>query len=519
MSDNCGPTEENEPDCNGSQETSTLAFDLLDKVPGHMWSMDPSGCFLYRNRSMENYFGPGLPRDKVDWLERVHRDDRRYVATVWQESMKSGLHFDSAHRLRSAEGEFRWFRASGRPSKDVHGRIMVWHGQTIDIEHQKKAEETLRARSVELSLLVDMVPSNLWRLTPDGTTTLVNRRMADYLGLEVLDVSSVESVMDTIFHPDDADAVYAELTRCLATGARFSMRYRLLRADGVYRWMSGRAEPMRDQDGNIVQWFGLCHDIEDQVQTTAALRRSAEKLARATQAANLSQLSASIAHEVNQPLAAVATNADTCLRWLSTDPPNVERGKLAAQRIIQDVLAAADVVSRVRALFKHQPQARTMEDVNLIVHEVLDLMDDEIASTTTRVDIDLEPNLPKASLDRVQIQQVLVNLIRNGIQAMDIMSPLRSLKITSTRECPDTIRISVEDSGSGFNDPERVFEPFFTTKSNGMGMGLPICRSIVESHGGRLWVINNHSVGATVAFTLPFHGISNPECVSNNGHR
>lgn len=483
-------------------DSAELALDLLENIPGHMWSMDPAGRFIYRNRSMDAYFGGGL-FDHGAWLECVHSDDQRYVAATWQRSMETGEPFDNAHRLRGFDGEFRWFRASGRPSRDARGRVTAWHGQTIDIEHQKKAEENLRARSVELSLLVDMVPSNLWRLTPDGTTTLVNRRMADYLGLELSDVSDVASVMDTIFHPDDADPVYAELTRCLATGERFSMRYRLLRADGVYRWMSGRAEPLRDQDGTIVQWFGLCHDIEDQVQTTAALRSSAEKLARATQAANLSQLSASIAHEVNQPLAAIATDTDACLRWLSADPPNVERGRRAAQRITQDVVVAAGVISRIRALFQHQPQARTVEDVNRLIHEVLDLMSDEIAATTTRIDMDLDEHLPTVSLDRVQVQQVLVNLIRNGIQAMDTTNPLRSLKIMSNCEPPGTIRISVEDAGNGFKDPERVFEPFFTTKSNGMGMGLPICRSIVEAHGGHLWVTNNRTVGATVAFTLP----------------
>ncbi|WP_457588577.1 PAS domain-containing sensor histidine kinase [Ensifer canadensis] len=487
----------------GIGHSPELALELLEKIPAHVWSMNSAGRFIYRNRSMEDYFGAGLPRDQLDWLERVHSEDQRYVASSWRQSIETGQPFDSAHRLCGVDGAFRWFRASGRPSMDQHGQINIWHGQTIDIEHQKRAEENLRARSVELSLLVDMVPSNLWRLTPDGTTTLVNKRMADYLGLELSNVSDVASVMDTIFHPDDADAVFAELTRCLATGERFSMRYRLLRADGMYRWMSGRAEPLQDQDGNIVQWFGLCHDIEDQVQATAALRRSAEKLAQATQAANLSQLSASIAHEINQPLAAIAANSDACLRWLSADPPNVERGKLAAQRITQDVLVAAEVISRIRALFKHQPQARTIEDANRLVTEVLDLMSDEIAATTTRIDTDLDLHLPAVQLDRVQVQQVLVNLIRNGIQAMDSTDPLRSLKIRSCLERHDMIRVSIEDSGHGFADPERVFEPFFTTKINGMGMGLPICRSIVESHGGRMWVVNNETVGATVAFTLP----------------
>lgn len=485
-----------------TRNIAELALDLLDNTPGHMWSMDTAGRFIYRNRSMDAYFGRGL-KDHGAWLERIHKDDQRIVATTWRRSVETGEPLDSAHRLRGADGEFRWFRASVRPSRDAQGHVAVWHGQTIDIEHQKKAEESLRARSVELSLLVDMVPSNLWRLTPDGTTTLVNRRMADYLGLDLSNVSDIASVMDTIFHPDDADAVYAELTRCLATGERFSMRYRLLRADGAYRWMSGRAEPLRDQDGNIIQWFGLCHDIEDQVQTTAALRRSAEKLARATQAANLSQLSASIAHEVNQPLAAIAADADACLRWLSADPPNVQRGKRAAERIALDVAATAEVISRMRALFKHQPQERAVEDVNRLVHEVLDLMSDEIAATTTRIDLTLDQHLPGVSLDRVQVQQVLVNLIRNGIQAMDTTNPLRSLKIMSSHDRSQTVRISVEDAGGGFKDPERAFEPFFTTKSNGMGMGLPICRSIVEAHGGRLWVANNEALGATVAFTLP----------------
>lgn len=485
------------------QEIQQLALAVLENIPGHIWATDPAGRFVYRNGAMQAFFGPGLPRDQFDWLDRVHAEDRVSVAATWRQSLETGIAFTSEHRLLSEDGQFRWYRASGRASLGEDGQVKAWHGQTIDIEDERRRSDELRARTVELALLVDMVPSHLWRLNADGTTTLVNKRMADFLGLELSNTSSLETVMETIFHPDDADAVGEELERCFATGNRFSMRYRLLRADGMYRWMSGRAEPLRDQTGKIVEWFGLCHDIEDQVQTTAALRRSAEKLAQATQAANLSQLSASIAHEINQPLAAISADAEACRRWLSIDPPNVERGKLAAERIAQDALEVGEVISRIRALFKRQPQERTAENVNHLIDEVLHLMSDEIAATSTRVDIDIDQLLPQVQLDRIQVQQVIVNLIRNGIQAMDSTSPLRVLKIKSSHEHSGRVHVSIQDSGRGFAEPERVFEPFFTTKKNGMGMGLPICRSIVEAHGGRLWVANNETVGATVAFTLP----------------
>jgi len=293
------------------------------------------------------------------------------------------------------------------------------------------------------------------------------------------------------------------LGRCLLTGERFAMKYRLRRADGVYRWMSGCAEPLRDQNGRIIQWFGLCHDIDDQIHAEDALRRTVERLAQATQAASLAVLSASIAHEVNQPLAAIVANSHACHRWLSAEPPNVERAKITAERITRDANSAADVVSHIRALFHREPHARTPEDVNRLIDEVCRMMADVIAAKDIRLRTDLAPDLPFVALDRVQVQQVFVNLIRNGIEAMDAKADsIRTLQIRSCRDGLDAIRIEVRDAGTGFKNTEHAFEPFFTTKQNGMGMGLAICRSIIESHGGRLWTANNDADGATVAFTL-----------------
>jgi PAS domain S-box-containing protein len=233
------------------------------------------------------------------------------------------------------------------------------------------------------------------------------------------------------------------------------------------------------------------------------LQRAADKLARATQAASLAELSASIAHEVNQPMAAIVANSQACYRWLSAAPPNIERAKITAERIARDATSAADIVSRIRTLFRRAPQARSTEDLNRLIGEVCRLMADEVAQKGIRIKATLEPSLPSLTLDRVQVQQVLVNLIQNGIEAMDaVVGGERALEIRSCRDGLDAIRVEVYDAGTGFSDAERAFEPFFTTKQKGMGMGLAICRSIVESHGGRLWAVNNSAHGATVAFTL-----------------
>ncbi|WP_218823436.1 PAS domain-containing sensor histidine kinase [Inquilinus limosus] len=485
---------------------------FVDMVPIYLWRLTPEGEPNFLNKRLIDFLGldlvkavtPGASRLAAFIETAVHPDDAAGLSQALKRCLATGESFAMKYRMRRADGVYRWMEGSAEPMRDQGGRIVQWYGLCRDIDDQLHAEEALRGRERELSLLVDMVPSNLWRLTPDGETTLANRHMAEFLGMDLGDKSQLEEVFGTIFHPDDAEEVGNVLGRCLVTGERFSMKYRLRRADGVYRWMSGRAEPMRDQDGRIVQWFGLCHDIDDQVHAEEALRRASDQLARATQAASLAELSASIAHEVNQPLAAIVANSHACHRWLSADPPNLERAKITAERITRDANEAADVVSRIRALFRRTPHARSAEDVNRLIGEVCRLVADEITMKSIRVRMALEPDLPPVALDRVQVQQVFMNLIRNGIEAMEAVGDgSRALEIRSSRDGPDAIRVEVRDAGPGFKDPERVFEPFFTTKPQGMGMGLAICRSIIESHGGRLWTANNEPRGAAVAFMLP----------------
>ncbi|MGK9168187.1 MASE1 domain-containing protein [Inquilinus limosus] len=485
---------------------------LVDMVPSHVWRLTPDGEPTFFNKRMVDFLGldvadtdkSGMTRLAAMIEATVHPDDAMAFGDALGRCLLTGETFAMRYRLRRHDGAYRWMSSRAEPMRDPSGRILQWYGLCHDIDDQMHAEEALRARERELSLLVDMVPSHLWRVTPEGETTFLNKHMADFLGVDMTDRMRLEVVMATIFHPDDTAEVNDVFGRCLATGEIFSMKYRLRRADGEYRWMSGRAEPLRDEDGHIVQWFGLCHDIDDQVRAEDALRRASGRLAQATQAASLAELSASIAHEVNQPLAAIVANSHACHRWLSADPPNIERAKITAERITRDANSAADVISRIRALFRQTPHTRSSEDVNRLISEVCRLMADEIAVKDVRIRTTLEPDLPSIALDRVQVQQVIVNLIRNGIEAMDaVVDGERALQIRSCRDGPDAVRVEVRDAGPGFKDPERVFEPFFTTKQHGMGMGLAICRSIIESHRGRLWTANNEPGGATVAFTLP----------------
>jgi hypothetical protein len=618
---------------------------LVDMVPGHLWRLAPNGEPIFFNKRMVDFLGlaiadtdkPEMSRLETFTKAVIHPDDTQRFTNALNRCLITGESFAMRYRLRRTDGVYRWMSSRAEPMRDGGGHIVQWYGLSHDIDDQVHAEETLQQRERELSQLVDMVPSHLWRLTPEGETTLVNKRLADFLGVDATDRRQLEEALASSIHAEDAEEVGAVLGRSLLTGEPFAMNYRLRRADGAYRWMSGRAEPMRDQEGRIVHWYGLCHDMDDQVHAEQALRErerflwqlvdtvpamidcaapdgepiyrnqqlreflgyeleeldgvgksrldgtldagvhpddvagvkeryahslstgepyarrhrlrrfdgeyrwvetraapmrnaegailqwnvicldidsevrareelrlAQEKVARASQAASLAELSASIAHEVNQPLAAIVANSHACQNWLSTEPPNVERAKTTAERIIRDANSAGDVVSRVRALFRQEPRARSSEDVNRLISDVCELMADEIAAKDTRIEIDLEPDLPSVALDRVQVQQVLVNLIRNGIEAMDpLVDGTRVLQIRCCRDDLDAVSVVVRDTGTGFKNAERVFEAFFTTKPNGMGMGLAICRSIIESHGGRLWAANNETRGATVAFTLP----------------
>ena len=487
---------------------------LVDMVPSHVWRLTPGGEPTFFNKRMVDYLGldvedtdkPGMSRLEAV-LETVHPDDAPGFGDALRGCLATGESFAMRYRLRRADGVYHWVSSRAEPLRDQDGHIVQWYGLCHDIDDQMHAEEALRERERFLWQLVETLPAMIDCAAPDGEPVYRSQQLREFLGyeLEQLDGSGksrLDGTLDAGVHPDDLAGVKESYAHSLSTGEPYARRHRLQRFDGEYRWVETRASPMRNAEGTIVQWNVICLDIDGEVRAQEKLRLAQESLARANQAASLAELSASIAHEVNQPLAAIVANSHACDRWLSAAPVNVGRAKITIERILRDANSAADVVSRIRALFKRSVEQRNSILLSSAITEARNLLADEAARRRVRIDINVESNLPAVSVDQVQIQQVLVNLIRNGMEAMDCLTG-DSVLVVRVHRVGDDIQTEISDRGRGVEFPDRIFEPFFTTKEQGMGMGLAICRSIVELHGGRLWAENNEPDGATFICTLP----------------
>lgn len=489
--------------------------DVAD-IPGFRWFANPDGRLRFLNAPALEYVGVTADemREIMDaddfswWLRFVHPDDVETSMAQWRRSLETGEPMIEEQRLRRFDGTYRWFRDTGVAARDERGRIIGWHGHTEDIDDRRKAEAALRQSERELRLLVDTVPTMIWLMTPAGLPYYFNKRFVDWAGI---DSTKIEprgtrqfATHVELFHPDDRAAVKAVFQKSFARGEPLQHKGRLCRKDGEYRWIDSRFEPLRDEDGTILRWYGVNFDIDDEVRAQESLRLADERLARALRAASLSELSVSIAHELNQPLQAVVSNAGAFQRWLDADPPNFDHASRVAQKIIKNADAAAQVISRIRALFSKAEGEPHAIDLNAVIREVCDLLGDRLASSRVKLDLLLDPNLPEVAADRVQMEQVVLNLIRNAIEAMqDVATNARSLRIESRRQNDGTVQVEVRDRGRGLSNPDLIFEAFYTTKPDGMGMGLAICRSIVEAHCGRLWAENVETGGASITFSLP----------------
>lgn len=489
------------------QSRSELAS-IVESIPGMIAAADAKGRHAYANRRLLDYIGRDLSSDiDLPWMDIVHPDDRDAVLAARSRCVATGLPLEVVYRRRRWDGVYRWFRVRVEPARDESGRIIRWYSLLVDVHEEQLAGQALRDSEQRLRLLIDTIPALVWCATSAGDAFYLNKRLLDYSGLRSEEADQSRS---RLIHPDDVPLLVRTWEECLASGGSFRIVYRLRRADGAYRWHEGRAEPWRDDSGAIAQWYGVNVDIDERLHAEQALRAVQARFQRAAQFASLAELSASIAHEVNQPLAAVVTNSHACRRWLSTEPPNLQRAQSAAERTIRDANAAAAVVSRVRALFKQVEQAKVPVDLNEVIAEVCDLLADDFAARKVRIDTDLEAGLPLVLADRVQLQQVFVNLIRNGMEAMEGGGEPKVLAIRSWRDEAGMVAVDVRDHGHGIADPDSVFEPFFTTKPDGMGMGLAICRSIVEAHDGRIRVAASRPIGTVFEVVLPAHAMPVP---------
>jgi PAS domain S-box-containing protein len=484
---------------------------IIDTIPAQVWSTGPDGGLEFVNQRWREF--TGLSMDDVlggRWRSAIHPDDLEAVSGVWSASVASDVPTGECEaRLRRFDGEYRWFLFRTVPLRDESGNIVKWYGTNTDIEDRKNAEASLQASERELNLIIETMPGLVWCASPDGALTFINQRISDYIGVPFDNLA--EAGWAHFIHPHDAESVLRSWAHSVETGDPFEIQCRLRRVDGVYRWVHSLSQLGQDSQGKKTHWYGLFIDVDDRKNMEESLRSAQDRLSRAAQTATIAELSASIAHEINQPLAAIVLNGHACLRWLRAQPPDLTNAYEAADRIVCNGKEAGEVVRRVRALFKKSETERVTLSVNEIIGEVLRILSGEINRGHVAVETHCAVDLPRIEGDRVQLQQLILNLLINGIEAMNpVVDRPKRLLVCSKHQSPGTVLVEISDSGVGLKDPEKIFESFYTTKPDGMGMGLAICRSIVESHHGRLWAESRDDSGATFCFTLPAHAGAEP---------
>jgi PAS domain S-box-containing protein len=354
-----------------------------------------------------------------------------------------------------------------------------------------------------LRTLTEAIPQQIWSASVGGEIEFCNQHLLKYVGRDMEELCGAG--FSRIFHPEDEEVFREAWQESCAAGEKLEGEWRVRGANGGYRWFLIRGVPHNGVNGAIERWYGTHIDIEERRGAEQRLADAQAELSSLSHRLSMGELAACIAHELNQPLTAVVTNAYACREWLRAEPANLERASTTAERIVQESKRASDVVTRVRALFRKEMDSRGFVDLNRLIEDLVHLLHDDAIRREVAVHIDLDPDLPKATVDPIQIQQVLLNLATNGMDAMASQKGRRELGIRSRRSSGAEIRIEVTDSGAGVGQDvaARIFDPFFTTKPQGIGMGLSISRTIIEAHDGKLWATPVAGGGSCFQFTIP----------------
>src|ERR1700676_5539610 len=483
---------------------------VIDTIPAYVWSARPDGSVDFINQRFLEFTGRSMA-DMLgwDWSSSVHSDDLTRYVGEWQASLANGKPMESEARVRRMDGNYRWLLIRNVPLHDERGNIVKWYGTSIDIEERHRADDALRRSEAYLAEAqrLSHTGSGAWRV-PDEDALYLSEEWYRIYGFDPKQGLSAWKDRLPRMHPHDRDRVRETKDRAISEKSDYEVEHRIILPDGTVRYTHTVGHPVLNSSGDLVEFVCTMMDVTERKQAERAreaLRHAQADLARVSRVTTMGEMTASLAHELNQPIAAASTNANTCLRWLVGDTPNIEEARAAAIRILKDVKRAGEIIGRTRQLFQKGTSQREFVDVNEIIREMIVLLRGEIARYNILVATDLAADLPQVMADRVQLQQVLMNLMINGIEAMKDADGTRELAIRSQRMQNEEVMVSVTDSGVGLppQQTEQIFNAFFTTKPHGTGMGLRISRSIIESHGGRLWAADNSPRGASFSFSLP----------------
>ena len=484
---------------------------IVDSIPGFIAGFTPAGELEFVNRPILEYFGKTLEELKR-WGAggTTHPEDLPRVVELFTRSIASGDPFEFEVRARRFDGVYRWFQSRGFPLRDTSGHIVRWYNLLIDIDERKRAEDALAASEAALRQAYGHL-AEAQRLSKTGS--FITDLQADHRdwsdeAFRIFEFDSTTRVtlqaIRGLVHPEDLPVYDAAYKRALE-GVGFDMAFRIVTSAGNVKHLHAVGHVMEEIAGRPV-FIGAIQDVTAGKVAEEALNRARTELAHVARITTLSALTASIAHEVNQPLSGIITNASTCLRMLDATPPDVDGARETARRTIRDGNRASDVITRLRALFSKREFTLEPLDLNEATREVVALSVSELQRNRVLVQSELADDLPTISGDRTQLQQVILNLVRNASDAMvGVDDRPRHLLIRTEREGADRVRVVVRDAGVGIDRQgmDKLFDAFYTTKSGGMGIGLFVSRSIVERHQGRLRAEPNDGPGATFSFSIP----------------
>ena len=491
------------------QESEYKLRQIIEAVPGLVWSTGPDGEPNYVNQRLLDYTGTRLEDFKNrKWERFLHPDDVPEFAKAVDHAIETGTFFESVHRLRRSNGEYRWHHGRIEPLRDREGRIIQWYGLSVDIYEGKRAEDRLRRSEAHLA--------EAQRLSRTGSSVYSETAIL-YWSEEAFRIwgfdpqqglPSREAMLQRI-HPDDRDRYHKQTKDALREKRDCSIEFRIVLPDGTVKDVEKIYHPVFSTSGELVEIIASGIDVTERKRAEEEherLRQLELDLAHMNRLSTMGELAASLAHEITQPIAAARNNARAALNFLDQQQPDLGEVGEALGYVVGDADRAGLIVDRIRDHIKKAPPRKHRFDLNEAINEVIVLARSAIAENGVSAQTRLTAGLAPVEGDCVQLQQVIMNLVLNAVEALSsVDEAVRELLISTEQSRTNGVLVAVRNSGPGI-DPERIeriFDAFYTTKSNGMGMGLSICRSIIEAHGGRLWAVANQPRGAVFQFTLP----------------
>jgi PAS domain S-box-containing protein len=439
-------------------------------------------------------------------VQRMHPEDRGKVREAKERAIREKSDYEVEYRIVHPDGTVKYNHTLGHPVLNASGDVEQFVFTTRDVTERKRAEQTLRQSEAYLAEAQRLSHTGSWAWNVETKEQFWSVETFQIFGFDPNTTTPTREMFLGRVHPDDRTCIERVETE-LYKGNDAEYNYRIILPDGSTKYIKSVAHPIINESGQVIEFVGTVMDVTERKcaeEERERLRQLQSDLVHMNRVTTMGELTASLAHEVNQPIAAAATDANTCLRWLNRELPDFEEAREAAARTIKDATRAAEIISRVRLLFKKGTPEHALVDVNEIIQEMAVLLRSEATRYSVSVRTELA-TVPPVMGDRVQLQQVLMNLILNGIDAMKDVDGTRELMIRSQKSDDGKLMISVSDNGIGLppQQADQIFDAFFTTKPQGTGMGLRISRSIVESHGGRLWAAANSPRGASFHLTLP----------------